>query len=96
MYIQITKIGKNIGYQSFSMIAEHVEIGDRNMDSPYVTINDFVKIGKNCKIFNGAVIGALPQDLKFQERNLYGKLANNVDDHGSSVLSAEVLQPAEN
>ncbi len=61
-----------------AQIAEDVEIGpfvaiegDVTIDSgtwigAHVSVMDGTRIGKNCKIFPGAVLGALPQDLKFQ------------------------------
>lgn len=60
------KIGKNVVISPFTTIAEHVEIGDNCWIGPNVTIFDYVKIGNDCKIFPGAVLGAIPQDLKFQ------------------------------
>jgi acyl-[acyl carrier protein]--UDP-N-acetylglucosamine O-acyltransferase len=36
-----------------------------------------VKIGKNCKVFPGAVIGAIPQDLKFQGENTFVEIGDN-------------------
>ena len=38
----------------------------------------YVKIGKNCKVFPGAVIGAIPQDLKFNEEVSYVEIGDNV------------------
>jgi UDP-N-acetylglucosamine acyltransferase len=72
------KIGKNVIISPYCCIAEHVEIGDNCWIGPFVTINDFVKIGSGCKIFNGAVIGAIPQDLKFQGEESWVEIGNNV------------------
>ena len=36
-----------------------------------------VRIGKNCTIFPGAVIGAIPQDLKFQGEDTLAIIGNN-------------------
>jgi len=36
------------------------------------------RIGKNCKIFPGAVISAIPQDLKFAGEDTIVKIGNNV------------------
>lgn len=59
------KIGSNVIVEPFSTIAGDVEIGDGTWIGPNVTIMDGVRIGKNCKIFPGTVVGAIPQDLKF-------------------------------
>lgn len=72
------KIGKNVTIEPFCYIAENVEIGDGCHIGPNVTIYDYVKIGKNCNIFPGAVIGAIPQDLKFQGEVTYVEIGDNV------------------
>ncbi|HON53312.1 MAG TPA: acyl-ACP--UDP-N-acetylglucosamine O-acyltransferase [Bacteroidales bacterium] len=59
------KIGKNVTISPFSYIYEDVEIGDNTWIGPNVTIMNGARIGKNCQIFPGAVISAIPQDLKF-------------------------------
>jgi UDP-N-acetylglucosamine acyltransferase len=35
------------------------------------------RIGKNCRIFPGAVIGAIPQDLKFSVKKPYVEIGDN-------------------
>ena len=72
------KIGANVKIEAFTTIAEHVEIGEGSWIGPNVTIFDYVKIGKNCKVFPGAVIGAIPQDLKFNDEVSYVEIGDNV------------------
>ncbi len=38
---------------------------------------DYVKIGKNCRVFPGAVIGGPPQDLKFAGEITYVEIGDN-------------------
>lgn len=71
------KIGANVTIGAFTTIAEHVEIGEGSWIGPNVTIFDYVKIGKNCKVFPGAVIGAIPQDLKFNDEISYVEIGDN-------------------
>ena len=59
------KIGKDVVISPFSYIYDDVEIGDGTVIEPNVTIMPGARIGKNCHIFPGAVISAIPQDLKF-------------------------------
>ena len=59
------KIGENVTIEPFTTIEADVVIGDGTWVGPHVTIMNGSRIGKNCKIFPGAVIGAVPQDLKF-------------------------------
>jgi len=71
-------LGKNVEVGPFTTIAEHVRIGQGTQIGPNVTIMDYVTIGDNCRIFPGAVIGAVPQDLKFSGEISYVEIGNNV------------------
>lgn len=59
------KIGKNVIVEPFTTIAADVQIGEGTWIGPNVTIMDGTRIGNNCRIFPGTVLGAIPQDLKF-------------------------------
>ncbi|HEY0676984.1 MAG TPA: acyl-ACP--UDP-N-acetylglucosamine O-acyltransferase [Chitinophagaceae bacterium] len=59
------RIGTNVTIEAFSVVYEDVEIGDNTHIMPNVTIFNGSRIGKGCRIFPGAVIGAIPQDLKY-------------------------------
>jgi UDP-N-acetylglucosamine acyltransferase len=59
------KIGKNVSIGPFCVIDKNVEIGDNTTIQASVSIKEFTRIGKDCSIFQGAVIGEVPQDLKF-------------------------------
>jgi UDP-N-acetylglucosamine acyltransferase len=71
------KIGKNVTIEPFSTIFENVEIGDNTWIGPNVTIFSGARIGSNCKIFPGAVISAIPQDLKFDGEKTTTEIGNN-------------------
>ena len=58
-------LGKNIKIGPFTIIEESVEIGDNVEIGPNVLIRKYTSIGNNCNIFNGAVVGEVPMDLKF-------------------------------
>ena len=59
------KIGSNVTIDPFAVVNEEVFIGDgTHIMSHSVLMNGSV-IGSNCVIYPGAVIGAIPQDLKF-------------------------------
>lgn len=60
------KIGEGVTIEAFSVIYDDVEIGEGTHIMPNVTIFPGSRIGKHCKVFPGAVIGAVPQDLKFK------------------------------
>lgn len=58
-------IGKDVVIEPFSYIAGDVEIGDGTWIGPNVTIMGGARIGRKCRIFPGAVISAIPQDMKY-------------------------------
>lgn len=59
------QIGNNVTIEPFAVIHDNVTIGDDTHIMSNVVIMPFSRIGKNCHLFPGAVIGAIPQDLKF-------------------------------
>ena len=67
------KIGDDVTIGPFSIIEAGVSIGDRTTVGNNVTISSGTCIGKDCKIFHSASIGAIPQDLKYnnEETLLY-------------------------
>lgn len=60
------KIAENVTIDAFATIDEDVEIGEGTWIGPNACVMDGARVGKNCRIFPGAVISAIPQDLKFQ------------------------------
>ena len=65
------KIGKNVTIGPFTTVDGDVVIGDDTWIAPHVSIMDGARIGRNCKIFQGAIIGSTPQDLKFRNEKTY-------------------------
>ncbi len=59
------KLGKDITVDPFAVIDSDVVVGDGTHIMSHAVIMNKVIIGKSCSIFPGAVIGAIPQDLKF-------------------------------
>lgn len=72
------RIGTNVTIEHFAYIDEDVEIGDNSWVGPHTTILKGTKIGQNCKIFPGAVVGAVPQDLKFNGEESVLVIEDNV------------------
>ena len=70
-------IGNNVQIGAFTSIAENVEIGEGTVIDSNVTIMDYVKIGRNCRIFPGAVIGGEPQDMKFRGEVSWAEIGDN-------------------
>lgn len=63
------EIGKNVTIEPFAYIDKNVVVGDDCWIGPNATLLSGARIGVGCKIFPGAVISAIPQDLKFEGEN---------------------------
>jgi len=73
------KLGENVEVGPYAFIDEFVEIGDGTKILPHATIFNYVKIGKDCNVFPGAVVGAVPQDLKFSGEVTYVEIGDRVN-----------------
>lgn len=70
------EIDSNVDIGAYSIIGENVFIGSGTVIGPHVVIDPFVTIGRNCRIFQYAAIGAVPQSLKFEGEKTYVKIGN--------------------
>ena len=61
----------------FVYIDKDVEIGAGTIIDANATILEGTRIGKNCHIFPSAVVGAIPQDLKFKGEKTYVFIGDN-------------------
>ena len=59
------RIGKEVVIEPFATIYGDVVIGDGTWIGPNSVLMDGARIGSKCRIFPGAVVSAIPQDLKF-------------------------------
>ncbi len=70
-------IGEGVQIGAFSSVAADVVIGKGTVLHPNVVIMDGARIGEGCEIFPGAVISAVPQDLKFGNEYTTTEIGNN-------------------
>ena len=71
------KVGENCEIGPFCFIDKNVVIGDNNVLMPSVTIMEGTRMGNGNTLFPGAVIGAVPQDLKFRGEETTTEIGNN-------------------
>ena len=71
------QIGENVEIGPFLYIDKNVVIGDNNIIMPNANILYGARIGNNNRIFPGAVIGAVPQDLKFKGEETTAEVGDN-------------------
>lgn len=71
-------LGDNIEIGPYAYIDDNVSIGDGCKIHPHACIYSYVRIGKDCEVFPGAVVGAIPQDLKYDGEISYVEIGDNV------------------
>ena len=71
------KIGENVEIAPFVFIDKNVVIGDNNKIMAHASILYGSRIGNGNTIFPGAVIGAIPQDLKFRGEETTAEIGDN-------------------
>ena len=60
------KLGDNVTIHPFAYIDKNVEIGDNNVIMPYASILSGTRMGNDNTVYQGAVVGAVPQDFYFK------------------------------
>jgi UDP-N-acetylglucosamine acyltransferase len=60
------KLGAGVSVGPYSLVSEHVTIGPRTTIGAHCVIEGHTTVGADCEIFTGAVIGSIPQDLKYR------------------------------
>jgi UDP-N-acetylglucosamine acyltransferase len=71
------KIASNVVIDPFVTVDKNVVIGAGTRIGSGATILEGTRIGKNCNIFPGAVVGGIPQDLKFKGEDTLAIIGDN-------------------
>jgi UDP-N-acetylglucosamine acyltransferase len=71
------QLGNNVKIDPFVVIEEGVQICEGTHVMAHAVIMKNTIIGKSCNIFPGAVLGAIPQDLKFNGEETFVEIGNN-------------------
>ena len=71
------KIGKDVKIGPFVTIDANVEIGDGTIIDSGAVVHSGARVGKNCHIHSNAVVGDIPQDLKFQGEDTVAIIGDN-------------------
>ena len=59
------RLAPGVAIGAYSVIEEHVSIGENTKVGHFCVFQGNTTIGKHCQFFTGAVIGSVPQDKKF-------------------------------
>lgn len=71
------KIGENVTVHPFAFIDADVEIGDGCEIKPYASVLAGTRMGRNNKVYQGAIVGADPQDFRWKGETTYCYIGDN-------------------
>jgi len=60
------QLGANVTVEPFAYIGPDVIVGDGTWVGPHATLLGHTRVGRECKLFPGCVVGADSQDLKYK------------------------------
>jgi len=70
------KLADDVEVGPYVIIGADVEIQSATELGPHAVIKGYTTIGKECRIFTGACIGSIPQDLKYKGVKSFLKIGN--------------------
>ena len=71
------QIGNNVKIDPFVVIQEGAVVGEGTHIMAHAVIMKNTVVGKSCNIFPGAVLGAIPQDLKFDGEETFVEIGDH-------------------
>lgn len=71
------KLADGVSVGPYAIIGEHVSIARHTQIGSSSVVEGHTSIGENCRIFSGAVVGSIPQDLKFRGEESFLEIGNN-------------------
>ncbi len=70
------ELGEGVTVAPFAVIDDNVTIGAGTSIGSHAFIGSHTTIGEECRIFNGASVGTIAQDLKYREEDAFLKIGN--------------------
>ena len=71
------KLGENVKIHPFAFIDGNVEIGDNCEIKSYASVLSGTRMGKDTKVYQGAIVGADPQDFRWKGEETFCYIGNN-------------------
>ena len=71
------KLADGVEVGPYAIIGPDIEVGRSTKIGSHVVLEGHTTIGENCRIFTGACVGSIPQDLKYKGAKSFLKIGNN-------------------
>jgi len=71
------RLADDIEVGPYAIIGPDAEIGKKTVIGSHVTIDGYTTLGEGNRVFTGAVIGSIPQDLKYKGKRSFLKIGKN-------------------
>lgn len=81
------KLGKDVTVYPFAFIDRDTVIGDRCTIMPHASVMKGARIGCDTKIYNGATVGADPQDFRWKGNDSYCYVGNRVTIRENALIN---------
>lgn len=62
----------------YAVIDEEVEVGEGTVVGPHAVLHDGARVGRGCRVFAGAVVASVPQDVHFRGERSYAVIGDDV------------------
>ena len=84
------KVGGNVTVYPFAFIDKNVEIGDGCVIMPHACIMSGARLGKNVKVYNGAIVSAEPQDFRWKGENSLTEIGDNTVIREMAIINRSI------
>lgn len=71
-----SEIGRDVTIGPYSVVEDDVVIGDKTILGAHVYVGKWTRIGKENRVFTGAIIGTQSQDLKYKGERSYVEIGD--------------------
>lgn len=68
------QIGNDVEIGPYAIVGPHCQVGDGARLFPHAVLQEYVQLGARCQVHSGAVLGGVPQDLKFAGETSYVRI----------------------
>jgi UDP-N-acetylglucosamine acyltransferase len=71
-------LGPGVRIGAYSVIGDHAAIGAGTWIGPHVVIEAWTTLGRDCRVYPGAILGGTPQDRHFKGERSYLRIGDRV------------------